>query len=111
MWVSGSGRADIIVRTNAPFDRMEFEAESPINTVVTVTLGSDPVTVKIEPHKVSMFEVKASGVHGLGDYNYLLTVRSTDGFVPHLLEPANMDYRNLGVQLRFRPLGSSGLPE
>ena len=108
MWVSGSGRADIIVRTNAPFERMAFEAESPINTVITVTLGAAPVTLKIEPKKVSTFEVNATGVRGFGDFNYLMTVRSTEGFVPHLLEPANMDYRNLGVQLRFRPVGGAG---
>jgi hypothetical protein len=111
MWVSGSGRADVIVRAAAPFERMAFEAESPIHTVLTIALGSDPVTVTIEPGKVSLFEVKASGVHGLGDYNYLMTARSTEGFVPHLLEPQNMDYRNLGAQVRFRPLmGSSGTP-
>lgn len=104
MWVSGSGRADIIVRSAWPFERMAFEAESPIHTILTVALGSDPVTVKIEPGRVSLFEVKASGVHGFGDYNYLLTARSTEAFVPHLLEPQNWDYRNLGAQLRFRPL-------
>ena len=108
MWVSGSGRADIIVRAAAPFERMAFEAESPIRTVLTISLGSDPVTVRIEPGTITHFEVKASGVHGLGDYNYLMTARSTEGFVPHLLEPQNMDYRNLGAQVRFKPLGGSG---
>ena len=109
MWISGSGRSDIIVRSATPFDRMAFEAESPIHTVLTIALGSDPVTVTIVPGKVSLFEVKASGVHGLGDYNYLMTARSTEGFVPHLLEPQSVDYRNLGAQVRFRPLvGASG---
>lgn len=101
MWVSGSGRADIIVRTATPFDRMDFEAESPIATTVTLSLGADPITVNVAPGKVSRFSLNASGVHGLGDYNYLLTVRSTEAFVPHLREPQNMDYRNLSVQLRF----------
>ena len=32
---------------------------------------------------------------------YLLTARSTDAFIPHLVEPGNMDYRNLGAQMRF----------
>ena len=103
MWVSGSGRADVIVRTAAPFSRMDFEAESPIRTVVTLSLGAGPVTVTVEPGTVSRFSLQASGVHGLGDYNYLLSVRSTEAFVPHLREPENMDYRNLSVQLRFVP--------
>jgi hypothetical protein len=104
MWVSGSARAEIIVRSAAPVERLLIEAESPIHTVVTVTLGASPVTIPIEPGKVAYFSVNASGVHGLGDYDYLMTVRSTEGFIPHLMEPANMDYRNLGVQLRFRPV-------
>ena len=45
-----------------------------------------------------------SGVRGFGDYCYLMTTHSSEGFVPHMLEPANMDYRNLGAQLRFRPV-------
>ena len=60
--------------------------------------------VPLEPRKTVSFNVPASGVRGFGDYNYLLTTHSTEGFIPHLLEPANMDYRNLGAQLRFRPV-------
>ena len=61
----------------------------------------------MEPKKIYTFGVKAAGVRGFGDYNYLMTTHSTEGFVPHLLEPANMDYRNLGAQLRFRPVVTS----
>lgn len=107
MWVSGAGRAEIIVRCAWPVDRIEVEAESPIHTVLTVALGAEPVTITIEPKKIHTFDVKAAGVRGFGDYNYLMTTHSTEGFVPHLLEPANMDYRNLGVQLRFRPVVTS----
>jgi hypothetical protein len=104
LWISGSGRSEIIVRTAFPVEYMEFEAESPIATVITISLGADPVTISLEPQKVSAFTVLASGVRGFGDYNYLMVTRSSEGFVPHLLEPANMDYRNLGAQLRFRPV-------
>jgi hypothetical protein len=103
IWISGSGRADIIVRTPWPLDHLEMEGESPIATVVTVALGAEPVTVQMAPGKVYTFNVNAKGVHGFGDYNYLLTTVSTEGFIPHLMEPANMDYRNLGAQIRFRP--------
>ncbi len=75
MWISGSGRADIIVRTPWPLDRLEIEAESPIATVVTVALGAEPVTVQMAPGKVYTFNVNAKGVRGFGDYNYLLTTR------------------------------------
>jgi hypothetical protein len=117
MWISGAGRSDIIVRTAFPVQYMQFEAESPVPTVITISLGSTPVRVPLQPRKVSYFDVPASGVRGFGDYNYLLTTHSTEGFVPHLLEPANMDYRNLGAQLRFRPVtpaeasGGTALPK
>jgi hypothetical protein len=107
MWVSGAGRADVIVRTVKPIERLLVEARSPIHTVLTVALGAEPVTVTLQPGKLAAFTVAASGVHGFGDYNYLMTARSTEGFVPHLLDPLNTDYRNLGAQLRVQPFSAS----
>ena len=104
MWVSGAGRADVIVRTPWPIQYIEAEAQSPIRTELTVSLGDIPVRLELEPRKVHTFTVKASGARGFGDYNYLLTTHSTAGFIPHLMEPGNTDYRNLGAQLRFRPV-------
>jgi hypothetical protein len=38
-------------------------------------------------------------------------VRSTEGFVPHLEDPNNGDYRNLSAQVRFKPvIVSEGTP-
>jgi hypothetical protein len=102
MWVSGGGRADIIVRTVHPVAHLVVEAESPIHTVLTVTMGSHPVSVPLEPGKVVTFEVPASGVRGLNDHCYLMTTHSTEAFVPHLKNPQSEDYRNLSAQLRFR---------
>ena len=107
MWVSGSGRADVIVRSAWPVDRLRVEVESPIRTVLTLTAGSDPVTRTLVPKQVQAFDLKTSGVRGFGDYDYLLTARSTDGFIPHLMEPGNGDYRNLGAQVRFKPVLAS----
>ena len=45
MWISGAGRSDIIVRAAFPIEYMQFEAESPMPTVLTIALGSAPVTV------------------------------------------------------------------
>ena len=104
MWISGSGRSEIIVRAAFPIEYMQFEAESPVPTVITLSLGSTPVRVALQPRQTAYFNVPASGVRGFGDFDYLLVTHSTEGFVPHLLEPANMDYRNLGAQLRFRPV-------
>jgi hypothetical protein len=111
IWVSGSGRADIIVRAAWPIERLEIEAESPIHTEVTLNAGSESMTRTIEPGKLQTFDLRTSGVRGFGDYNYLLTIRSTDGFIPHLVDSGNEDYRNLGAQVRFRPvIASAGTP-
>jgi hypothetical protein len=102
MWVSATARADIVVRSVDPIDHLVVEAQTAVRTTVTLSMGRSAVTVRIEPGKVSTFEVPASGARGLRSYAYLLSARSSAGFVPHLHDPASRDYRNLGVQLRFR---------
>jgi hypothetical protein len=101
MWVSGAGRADIIVRAAFPIQRLAIEADSPIRTVLSVAAGREPMTITLDPHKPVAFDVWTSGVQGFHDYDYLMTIRSTEGFVPHLLDPQSADYRNLGAKLRF----------
>ena len=106
MWVSGSGRADIIVRSVGLISSLAVEAESPIRTVLTVSLGADEISVNLVPGSVSTFDVPApAGVPGQFGYAYLMTARSSEGFVPHLTDPRSPDYRNLGAQMRFRPVG------
>lgn len=109
MWVSGAGRADIIVRADYPIDAIQVEAESPIPTVLTMTLGSTPVSIRLAPRKPVSFTVPASGVRGWKDYNYLLTALSSEGFVPKLLDPTgtSTDSRNLGAMVRFSPVTSA----
>ena len=101
MWVSGAGRADILVRSVDPIHHLAVDAQSPIRTVLTVSLGAAAVSVRLEPGKRSTFDVPAAGVRGLQSYAYLLTVRSSEGFVPHVMDPTSQDYRNLGAQMRF----------
>src|SRR4029453_1745582 len=81
VWVSATARADIVVRSVDPIDHLVVEPK---------------------PGKVSTFEVPASGARGLRSYAYLLSARSSAGFVPHLHDQTSRDYRNLGVQLRFQ---------
>jgi hypothetical protein len=103
MWISGAGRAEIIFRAERPVRHLLVEAESPIRTTVTISLGGDDVSVIVEPKKVTTFVVPAgSPVPGrYGDSVYLMTTHSSDGFVPHRME-GSPDYRNLGALLRFR---------
>jgi hypothetical protein len=110
MWVSGAGRADIIVRSVDPIEHLSVEAHSPIRTILTVSMGAGAVSVPIEPGRISAFEVPASGVRGFQGYAYLLTARSSEGFVPHLMDPQSRDYRNLGAQMRFSAVTRSPGP-
>jgi hypothetical protein len=103
MWISGSGRAEIILRAERPVRHLVVEAESQIRTTISVSLGGDEVSTVLEPRKVTTFTVPAgSPVPGrYGDSVYLMTTHSSDGFVPHLVN-GSPDYRNLGALLRFR---------
>ena len=102
MWVSGAGRADIIVRTEQPMHQFAMTAESSISTVLTISAGSGTATIPIVPGKPASFVVPASGVRALHGYAYLLSAQSSEGFIPHLQDPASADGRNLGVLLNFK---------
>jgi hypothetical protein len=102
MWVSGAGRADIIVRTDTPVRQFAMTAESPIPTILTISAGRGTSTIPLVPGKSVVFTLPASGVHGLNGYDCLLQAQSSEGFIPHLRDPSSNDGRNLGVQLNFR---------
>jgi hypothetical protein len=104
MWVSGSGRAEIIVRSVDPMDYLAVEAVSPIRTVLTVSMGAGEIRMDLEPGRPVRFDVPAAGVPGNTGYAYLMAVHSSEGFVPHARDPQSSDYRNLSAQLRFRPV-------
>jgi hypothetical protein len=65
-------------------------------------MGGAESRVPLLPGRPVTFDVAASGVRGLNSYAYLLSARSTEAFIPHLLDPGSDDYRNLGVMMRFR---------
>jgi hypothetical protein len=101
VWVSGSGRSDIVLRTERPLDHLKMTAESPIRTTFTVSAGGSVSRIPIVPGQVASFDVPASGVRGLKSYAYLLSVQSSNSFTPHLTTPSSNDVRNLGVMIRF----------
>jgi hypothetical protein len=102
MWVAGGGRADVIVRSDNPLDHLAVTAESPIVTTFTASAGSSSRSVKIVAGKPVTFDLPVSGVRGLNSYAYLLSVQSSDGFVPQVRTPGSADGRNLGVLMRFQ---------
>lgn len=111
MWVSGAGRADILVRSEQLLSHLHVTVESPIRTTFTVACGGEDMVIPLAPGKAVTFDLPAVGVRGLKSYAYLLTAASSDGFTPHVLDAKSADTRNLGVLMRFqgveRPRASS----
>ena len=101
VWIAGDGRADMIMRCEWPIDHLRMTAESPVPTVFTVSAGGGQSRITLEPGKPVTFDVPAFGVRDLRSYAYLLSARSTEGFVEHLRRPESKDYRNLGVLIRY----------
>jgi hypothetical protein len=101
VWIAGNGRADILIRTDWPLDHLKITAQSPIRTTFIVSLGGPESRVNLEPGRPVTFDVPAAGVRDLRSYAYLLSAQSTEGFTPHLRDPANPDRRNLGVLVQF----------
>ena len=108
IWVAGDGRADIIMRSEWPVDHLTITAESPIRTVFSVSVGGRTSAVSIEPGKPATFDVATAGVRDANSYAYLMSARSSEGFIPHLRDPSSTDLRNLGVLMRFRAVPASG---
>ena len=106
-WISGSGRADIIVRTEQPLDHLVITADSPIRTVFTVSLGGARQTAQVVPGMPVTVSVPAVGVRGLKSYAYLLSAQSSEAFTPRLQEPGSTDDRNLGVHVSMKAVLST----
>jgi hypothetical protein len=106
IWISGSGRADILIRSEDPLDRLVITAESPIVTVFTVSAGGSNQTIPLTPSKPVTVSVPTYGAKGLRNYAYVLSARSSEGFIPHLMDPQSRDNRNLGLFIRMTPVVS-----
>ena len=101
MWISGRGRADILIRSDWPLDHLAVTATSPIRTVLTVSAGGSSTSVPLSPGTDAVFNVPTSGPRGLQSYAYLLSAQSSQAFIPHLQDPTSQDFRNLGALVRF----------
>lgn len=103
MWISGAGRADIIVKTDQLVRQFRVTATSPIRTTLTISAGAGRQTIPLVPDREVSFILPSSGVRGYLTYECLMSAQSSDGFIPKLADAANPDPRNLGVLLNFTP--------
>ena len=103
MWIAGTGRAEILVRSVFPVHHFKVTAASPIRTTFTVSAGAGASTVQIVPGTRAAFDVPAGeGVQGLNGYAYLISARSSEAFTPRLRDPNSHDDRNLGAQMHLQ---------
>jgi hypothetical protein len=104
MWISGSGRADILIRTVDLARAFRVTAGSPIPNTFTVSSSEGASTVSIVPGKTAEFEVPVKGMRGRDGYVYLISARATGGFSPRIFQPPSTDERNLGVQMQLQAI-------
>jgi hypothetical protein len=109
IWIAGDGRADILVRSAWPIDHLTITAETHIPTTFIVSMGGAESRVPLQPGQRTTFDVDAAGVRGLNSFAYVLSARSTEAFIPHLIDPVSDDYRNLGVLMRFKAVPAQPL--
>jgi len=101
IWIAGRARADVLVRSEAAGD-LQVRLLSPIANDVVVGAGRASVRVHLEPDVPSDVRVPAKWLQSrIGSTACLLSVSTSDGFVPRLSDPASSDSRFLGVLLNF----------
>ena len=106
IWIAGRARADILVRSELQGD-FQVRLVSPVANDVVVGAGRSSVTVRLEPGVPATVRVPAKWIQSrLGSAACLLSVRTSDGFVPRLSDAASNDARFLGVLLNFSVAGA-----
>ena len=103
LWVAGKSRADVVVRSGQCLSSMEVTLRSPVANRVTVRFGGDEATIDLSPGVEARVVLAPSGLHVRGRWVYLLSVRTTAGFIPSLLVPGSRDQRFLGAVIALQP--------
>jgi hypothetical protein len=101
VWIAGRARADVVVRSEAVGD-VQVRLVSPVANDVVIDAGRANVRVHLEPDVPASVRVPAKWVQArFGSAACLLSVTTSEGFVPRLSDPASSDSRFLGVLLNF----------
>ena len=109
-------RADLIVRVAPPLAGLEVALQAPIGNRVAVTVDGATQTADVTPDAVTRLTFHVDGVSALGAQSFVMTVTTSDGFVPRLRDRASRDPRFLGVAMELSPIvagpdAPSGLSE
>jgi len=103
--------AQIVIQFNEPVNAVKLSGVSlsgggaTVNASQTLSNGNQMLTLvplaPLSPGTAAFFNVPTYGARGLQSYAYLLSARSSEGFIPHLQDPTSQDFRNLGALLHF----------
>ena len=102
IWIYGSRRADIIVRStnSVELEAITVTAFSPIATEVEVDIGGREGRISLEPGVPGSVTIRPGGVYSRSSWAYLMRVTTSDGFVPRLTtHPGSNDNRFLGAAI------------
>ena len=103
LWVAGNARTDIVVRSGPCLASLAVTLRSPVANRVTVRFGGDVATADLDSGSEARVLLTPSGIHVRGRWTYLLSVRTSDGFVPSLHAPGSRDRRFLGAIIALEP--------
>ena len=101
-WVKGKASSDVILRTEHPLTRIEFDIRSKVPNTVTISFGGHTQTAVLGEDgfaKIRIVPDPPLDVHL--SYPYVLHVTTTNGFFPRDREPASQDVRYLGAFLQI----------
>lgn len=105
MWISGRGKAEILVRS-AKRGRLRLTFTSPIDNVVHVSAGRDLQTVHLAAGQTAEVSVEVRWIAARqGSAAFLLSVRVDRGFAPKLIDQRSQDLRWLGAFMNFAVVG------
>jgi hypothetical protein len=103
VWVRAKARTDVAIRIPRPLASLKLTLTSPIPNHVWVSFDGRATELDLRPGvPIDVTIPTGPGVYAVRAYNYLLTVKTSDGFVPYLTEPGSKDRRYLGVLMVLR---------
>ena len=98
IWVKGEARTEIVVRVGPdPIRTLDLTFRSPVNNSVTVGIDGRKHQAEIQPNKTVKLRVPVEGITTRGSQNFVLSVETSNGFVPRLRTVSSNDRRFLGV--------------
>ena len=103
LWVAGNARTDIVVRSGECLSSLEVMLRSPVANEVEVHFGGDTARADLNPGVETRVSLEPSGIYVRGRWVYLLSIRTSSGFIPNLRVPGMGDERFLGAVVTLQP--------